>query len=105
MLGDVSGGAAARGGGHVARGPGLALAYARLADAHLARSLAETAWERTLDGIRPDGTVPRSVALDLFALAYGPLPRTRRPAGPRPPRDEGTLAAVQVLRLWSTLTP
>ena len=83
----------------------LASAYARLANAHLARSLTETAWERTLDGIRPDGTMPRSVALDLFALAYGPLPRTRRPAGRRPPRDEGTLAAVQVLRLWSTLTP
>jgi len=89
----------------VAHGGGsLAVSYARAADAHLARALAETAWERTLDGVRPDGTVPRAVALDLFALAYGGLPGIEQPAGAMPPSDYGTLAAVQLLRLWPTLT-
>lgn len=83
---------------------GLALAYARLADAHLERALTATAWERTLDRIRPNGTVPRKVALDLFALAYGPLPGTKAPAGSAGGTVEGTLATRHILRLWPTLT-
>ncbi len=49
--------------------------------------------------------MPKQVALDLFALAYGPLPGTKRPAGPAGRITEGTLAARAILRIWQTLTP
>jgi von Willebrand factor type D domain len=83
----------------------IATQYAAVADAHMEHLLSLDAWERTLERIKPDGTVPRAVALDLFALAYGPLPGTKRPAGPYGRISEGTLAARVVLRSWSTLTP
>lgn len=82
----------------------LAKAFARLADLHLRRPLTQTAWERVLDGIRPNGKVPRKVALDLFALAYGPLPGAKRPSGSAR-GAHATLAGDLVIGLWSTLTP
>lgn len=80
----------------------LSLAYARITDLHLGHALVKTAWQRTLDGIRPNGTVPRRVALGLFALAYGPLPGTKRPEGPRG-EVEASLAADLIPFFWSTL--
>ena len=82
----------------------IALAYARVANVHLTRELTETAWQRTVDRVRPDGTVPRKVVFDLFALAYRPLPGHRRPPGP-PGAPEGTTAGNHILKLWRTLTP
>jgi hypothetical protein len=86
-----------------AGGHALAAAYARLLDARVRRLLTETVWERTLARVGPDGRLSRAAALDLFALAYGPLPRTKSPPG-RVGRVEGTIAGMNILRLWSTLT-
>jgi hypothetical protein len=83
----------------------LASAYAHLADQRLALALAADPWQRTLDEIRPNGTFSRGTSLKLFALAYGALPGTKRPVGKlTKPAEEGTLAALQILRLWPTLT-
>ena len=82
----------------------IALRYALVADGHMQKLLSSSVWERTLDGIGPHG-VPRSVALDLFALAYAPLPGTSRPSGPAGPIEDGTLAAANVLAIWPTLGP
>jgi hypothetical protein len=81
-----------------------ALAYARVVDVRMNRVRGEDAWQRALDGIRPDGSVPRKTALDLFALAYGPLPGTKAPAGPRPASVDGTLAEELVLRILPKLS-
>jgi von Willebrand factor type D domain len=84
----------------------IAVQYAAVADGHMAHLLYLDAWQRTLGDIRPDGTVPRKVALDLFALAYGPLPGTKRPRGPHgPPHEDAFFAETALLRYWSTLTP
>lgn len=83
----------------------IATQYASVADAHMKRLLSLDAWQRTLERVGPDGTMPRDVALDLFSLAYGPLPGTKRPGGTSDPISEGTLAARAVLRIWSTLKP
>lgn len=79
--------------------------YASVSDAHMARALSLDAWNRTLELIPASGKVPRKVALDLFALAYAPLPGTTRPSGPAGPILDGTLAAANVLAIWKTLTP
>lgn len=82
----------------------LTRAYARVVDARMRHVLGLDDWQRTLEQVRPDGTMPRQTALDLFALTYGPLPgvkapRVRKPGG----REEGTLAGRALLRIWSTL--
>ncbi|HZQ66266.1 MAG TPA: VWD domain-containing protein [Gaiellaceae bacterium] len=69
------------------------------------RALTEDAWQHALDGIGANGAVSRKVALDLFALAYGPVPGTRRPPG----KDsvggvDGTLPAELILGFWPGLT-
>src|SRR5262245_40556931 len=78
--------------------------YATLADAHMARELGLDAWERALARIPPGRKIPKSLALDLFALAYGPLPGTSKPAGSTGPVEDGTLAAAAVIANWSALT-
>jgi hypothetical protein len=78
--------------------------YAAVSDAHIANLLSLGSWERTLARVRPDGTVPRDVALDLFAIAYAPLPGTRRPSGPSGSIEDGMLAAREILRIWQTLS-
>jgi hypothetical protein len=82
----------------------LAVAYARLADLHVSRALTETAWERTVARIGANGRVSRRVALDLFALAYAPLPATKRPPGARGKVDP-TFAGDLIDFVWSTLAP
>ena len=82
----------------------VALDYARVADRLMEGELSKTAWERALGGIGPRGQVSRKTALDLFALAYGPLPGTKPPAGPPGPILSGTLAAQLILRYWRTLS-
>jgi VWD domain-containing protein len=81
-----------------------AIRYSGVADARLSE-LAKTPWQRVLDSIRPDGKVPRSTALELFALAYRPLPGTKRPPGVLDRAPRGTLAANAILGVWATLTP
>ena len=83
----------------------VALAYAGVVDARMDHLLGLDAWHRTLEQIRPDGTVPRKTALGLFALAYAPLPGTKAPPGPAGTVEEGTLAAGLILGLLPTLTP
>jgi von Willebrand factor type D domain len=78
--------------------------YAAVADARMARVLGQDAWERTLGRIPAGRKIPKSLALDLFALAYGPVPGTARPAGSAGPVEDGTLAAGAVLANWSALT-
>jgi hypothetical protein len=79
-----------------------AVDYARSADARLS-ALQKSAWERTLDEIGPSGTVSLETALKLFALAYRPLPGTRRPPGEAGATDAG-LAGRILLAHWSELT-
>ena len=84
--------------------PGAGIAYARLVDSRFERALSQTAWERTLGRVGPKGQISRATALDLFSLAYAPLPGTKRPPGPAGTIESGTFVARNVLRLWPTLT-
>jgi von Willebrand factor type D domain len=81
-----------------------ASAYAAALAARLRRVLALTAWERTLDGIRPDGSITPQLALRAFAIAYGPLPGVKRPPGPLGVPDTGTDAIALVASVWERLT-
>jgi hypothetical protein len=82
----------------------ITTAYADVSDEHMDHLLSRTAWERVLGRVGPDGAVSKIVALDLFALAYRPLPGTARPKGPAGRITEGTLAAHEILRNWQGLT-
>jgi hypothetical protein len=79
--------------------------YARALDASLAFYLGSDAWQRTLTQVRSDGSFSRATALQLFALAYAPLPGTRAPAGRRGRIEDGGIAADAILSIWSSLTP
>jgi hypothetical protein len=83
----------------------VALHYAYVADARVKRSLARTALDSVTARVSRKGELTRKGALDLFALAFKPLPGTTRPAGPAGPILDGTAAVRNVLRLWGTLTP
>jgi hypothetical protein len=63
-----------------------------------------TAWQQTLNQVRPDGTVSTSTALAAFALAIGPVPGARLASGPKQVIPSGTLAVQWVLGHWSALT-
>lgn len=78
-------------------------AYVTQVRERLRRLEDRTAWERTLDEIRPDGSITPRTALRAFALAYGPLPGAPRPQG-RAGAVEPTLAISMVERVWSRLT-
>src|SRR5262249_53486812 len=79
--------------------------YAQVADAHMQHALTLDAWQHALGRVRRDGTIPRQVALDLFALAYAPLPGTERPPGAYRAPEDAFVAEQAILRYWSTLTP
>jgi hypothetical protein len=81
----------------------LELDYAQIADQRIARAVTQTAWDRILDRIGSRGQVSRQTALDLFALAYAPLPGTSRPAGPAGAVDP-TFAGNVLLSYWPTLS-
>jgi hypothetical protein len=78
--------------------------YAVLADSWLRSPLPTTAWARVLGQIRPGGRVSKATALQAFAVAYGPLPGVRTPAGRRTTIASGTLAAQWVASYWSKLS-
>jgi hypothetical protein len=82
-----------------------AQAYAATLAVRLERALTRTAWQRTLDGIRPDGSITPGLALRAFAIAYGPLPGVRRAGGRLGVPESGTLAMHLVARVWARLTP
>ena len=63
-----------------------------------------TAWQRTLNQIKPDGKVSTGTALAAFALAIGPVPGARPPAGRAQTIASGTLAVQWVFQHWSALT-
>jgi uncharacterized delta-60 repeat protein len=84
--------------------PAAAAGYAQTLAARLHRVLALTAWDRTVDQIRPDGTFSPTVALHAFALQYGPLPGVKvSPGAPGGP-FEGTMAMGMVGRVWNRLS-
>src|SRR5450756_2110555 len=60
-----------------------------------------TAWQQTLNEVRPNGTVSTSTALSAFALAIGPVPGARPVSGPKQLIPSGTLAVQWVLGHWS----
>ncbi len=95
-----------RAGRRAARGAAVAArAYAAQLAARIERMLAESAWQRTLDGIRPNGSITPRLALRAFSIAYGPLPGVRMPRGARRERvPSGTLAMQFVARVWSRLS-
>lgn len=80
------------------------VAYARQLAGRLRRVLALTAWQRTVDGIGPDGSITPKLALQAFAIVYGPLPGVRRPAGPAGGPPDGTSAILMVYRVWDRLS-
>jgi hypothetical protein len=90
--------------GPLARRRQIALSYARVAAERVARAVSRTAWGWALDQIGPSRRISRKAALDLFALAYGPLPGTKRPPGVTGMIHDGSLAASALLRHWATLT-
>ena len=80
------------------------VAYARQLAARLRRVLALTAWQRTVDGIGPDGSITPKLALQAFAIATARCPacgdrRDRREAPP-----DGTSAIGMVYRVWDRLS-
>jgi hypothetical protein len=81
-----------------------AKAYAQALAAKLQRVLSQTAWQRTLDGVRPDGSISTALALRAFSIAYGPLPGVKRPTGRLGVPSSGTLAMQLVARRWASLT-
>ncbi len=93
-----------RAGRHVAHAARLAVQYARLADGSLRHPTPRTAWGRALAQIRPNGTFSRQAALDLFALAFGPLPGVHPPHGAASTISSGTLAIQAILPYRSQLT-
>jgi hypothetical protein len=82
-----------------------AQSYATSLAARLERVLSRTAWQRTLDSIRDDGSITPALALRAFAIAYGPLPGVKRPGGRVGVPRSGTLAMQLVARVWDRLTP
>jgi hypothetical protein len=64
----------------------------------------ESAWQRTLDQIKPDGSVELSTALAAFALAVGPIPGAAPLSGSAQVIPSGTLAVNWVLAKWGQLT-
>jgi von Willebrand factor type D domain len=84
---------------------GVTLTYARTADRRIERALTQTAYSRVLESVGSKGQISRTTALDLFALAFGPLPGRALPPGPAGRISDGTLAVRNILRYWKTLTP
>jgi len=83
-----------------------ATAYAQALVGRLRRNANATAWERTLRAIHADGSITPATALRAFAIAYGPLPGVKRPAGANlGVPQSATLAMQLVARVWSKLTP
>jgi hypothetical protein len=70
-----------------------------------ARPAVPSAWQLTLDRVKPDGTVDTATALAAFALAIGPVPGARPPGGPAQVIPSGTIAVQWVLGHWSQLAP
>jgi uncharacterized delta-60 repeat protein len=83
---------------------GAAVGYAQTLAARLRRVIALTAWDRTIDQIRPDGTFSPTVALHAFALQYGALPGVKVASGAAGGPFEGTMAMGMVDRVWNRLS-
>jgi hypothetical protein len=62
-----------------------------------------SAWRHAVAGIA-EGSVPIDVALDAFAVAFGPVPGVDRPDGPQIPIPSGTGPLRWVRRNWEGLT-
>jgi len=63
-----------------------------------------TASERVIARVGAAGEPTLQDALDLFAIAFSPLPGTERPAGPIEPLHDGTLAVGWLRHFWAELT-
>jgi uncharacterized delta-60 repeat protein len=90
--------------GRVAGASPAVVAYAKEVAARLQRVLSLTAWQRTVDGIGPDGSISPKLALQAFTISYGPLPGVRVPAGPGAGPPDGTVAMEMVAGVWNRLT-
>jgi hypothetical protein len=69
-----------------------------------ARPEPPSAWQLTLNRVRPNGTVSTPTALAAFALAIGPVPGAHPVAGPAQVIGSGTIAVQWVLGHWRQLT-
>jgi hypothetical protein len=65
---------------------------------------ADDAWGLVTAGITRDGTVPLEVALQAFALTFGPLPGTEVPPGDVPSHSSGSEATRWLIGHWDQLT-
>jgi hypothetical protein len=82
----------------------VVIARAQSLLSRLRRVAALTPLDRTLDGIRADGSFSPQVALRAFALAYGPLPGVPGTPGPTGAALHATMAIGMVLRVWNQLS-
>ncbi len=65
----------------------------------------QTAWERVLSQIGPEGDVSLDTALQAFSLAVGPLPGVAQPPGPAQQIPSGSGAIRWLLGRYEELTP
>ncbi len=65
----------------------------------------QSAWEKVLDGIGPDGQISKDTALKAFSLAVAPLPGVKTPSGGEITIRSGSAAVRWTLGHWSELTP
>ncbi len=90
--------------GRLAGASPAVVAYAKEVAARIQRVLSLTVWQRTVDGIGPDGSISPKLALQAFTISYGPLPGVRAPAGPGAGPPDGTVAMEMVAGVWNRLT-
>jgi hypothetical protein len=62
-----------------------------------------SAWQQVLDQIGPDGSVSKETALELFSIAFGPLPGVTIPSGPAGPAHSGTGALRLLASYWTEI--
>lgn len=63
-----------------------------------------SAYDRVLQGVKPDGGVDLSTAIAAFSVAIAQLPGAPPPAGPRRPVRSGTSAVRWIEQHWAGLT-
>lgn len=64
----------------------------------------QSAYDRVLDQVAPDGTVSTATALAAFSVAIAPLPGVASPPGPRSLVDSGSAAVHWTLAHWDDLS-
>src|SRR5690348_14808848 len=67
-------------------------------------AVARSSWDTTVDQAGADGRLDLPTSLAAFAMAVGPVPGAKTPAGPYGPIASGTLAVQSMFAHWSALS-